>query len=61
MREACEGRALARCEAPSHALSPPAQGVGGWGRSTEAIAQPAARRPCGHECSETPTRTRPKN
>ncbi|MCS7076378.1 MAG: hypothetical protein NZ455_06700 [Bacteroidia bacterium] len=22
-----------------------AQGVGGWGRSTEAIAQPAARRP----------------
>ncbi|MCS7075452.1 MAG: hypothetical protein NZ455_02025 [Bacteroidia bacterium] len=30
-------------------------------RSTEAIAQPAARRPCGHERSETPTRTRPKN
>ncbi|MCS7075767.1 MAG: hypothetical protein NZ455_03615 [Bacteroidia bacterium] len=30
-------------------------------RSTEAIAQPAARRPCGHEQSETPTRTRPKN
>ncbi|MCS7077302.1 MAG: hypothetical protein NZ455_11365 [Bacteroidia bacterium] len=23
--------------------------------------QPAARRPCGHERSETPTRTRPKN
>ncbi|MCS7076729.1 MAG: hypothetical protein NZ455_08475 [Bacteroidia bacterium] len=30
-------------------------------RSTEAIAQPAARRPCGHEPSETPTRTRPKS
>ncbi|MCS7077849.1 MAG: hypothetical protein NZ455_14155 [Bacteroidia bacterium] len=29
-------------------------------RSTEAIAQPAARRPCGHERSKTPTRTRPK-
>ncbi|MDW8345773.1 MAG: hypothetical protein RML94_02360 [Bacteroidia bacterium] len=23
-------------------------------------AQPAARRPCGHERSETPTRTRPR-
>ncbi|MCS7075254.1 MAG: hypothetical protein NZ455_01020 [Bacteroidia bacterium] len=29
-------------------------------RSTEALAQPVARRPCGHERSETPTRTRPK-
>ncbi|MCS7075995.1 MAG: hypothetical protein NZ455_04775 [Bacteroidia bacterium] len=46
MREACGGRASARCEAQ---------------RSTEATAQPAARRPCGHELSETPTRTRPKN
>ncbi|MCS7078158.1 MAG: hypothetical protein NZ455_15710 [Bacteroidia bacterium] len=45
MREACEGRAPARCGAK---------------RSTAAIAQPAARRPCGHERSETPTRTRPK-
>ncbi|MCS7077116.1 MAG: hypothetical protein NZ455_10430 [Bacteroidia bacterium] len=46
LREACEGRAVARCEAK---------------RSTEAIAQPVARRPCGYERSETPTRTRPKN
>ncbi|MCS7076800.1 MAG: hypothetical protein NZ455_08830 [Bacteroidia bacterium] len=30
-------------------------------RSTEAIAQPVARRPCGHTRSVTPTRTRPKN
>ncbi|MCS7078132.1 MAG: hypothetical protein NZ455_15575 [Bacteroidia bacterium] len=45
MREACEGRASARCAAK---------------RSTEAIAKPVARRPCGHERSETPTRTRPK-
>ncbi|MCS7075511.1 MAG: hypothetical protein NZ455_02320 [Bacteroidia bacterium] len=30
------------------------------GRSTEAIAQPAARRPCLHECSETQARARPK-
>ncbi|MCS7075422.1 MAG: hypothetical protein NZ455_01870 [Bacteroidia bacterium] len=30
-------------------------------RSTEAKAQPAARRPCGHTRSVTPTRTRPKN
>ncbi|MCS7077062.1 MAG: hypothetical protein NZ455_10155 [Bacteroidia bacterium] len=29
-------------------------------RSTEAIAQPAARRPCLHERSETQARTRPK-
>ncbi|MDW8346216.1 MAG: hypothetical protein RML94_04590, partial [Bacteroidia bacterium] len=27
----------------------------------EAIAQPAARRPCGHTRSVTPTRTRPRN
>ncbi|MCS7075126.1 MAG: hypothetical protein NZ455_00350 [Bacteroidia bacterium] len=46
MREACGGRASARCEAQC---------------STAAIAQPAARRPCGHERSETPIRTRPKN
>ncbi|MCS7075929.1 MAG: hypothetical protein NZ455_04445 [Bacteroidia bacterium] len=45
MREACGGRALARCGAQ---------------RSTEAIAQPAARRPCGHTRSVTPTRARPK-
>ncbi|MCS7076093.1 MAG: hypothetical protein NZ455_05270 [Bacteroidia bacterium] len=30
-------------------------------RSTAAIAKPVARRPCGHELSETPTRTRPKS
>ncbi|MCS7076776.1 MAG: hypothetical protein NZ455_08710 [Bacteroidia bacterium] len=30
-------------------------------RSTEAKAQPAARRPCLHERSETQARTRPKN
>ncbi|MDW8347723.1 MAG: hypothetical protein RML94_12260 [Bacteroidia bacterium] len=30
------------------------------GRSTEAIAQPEARRPCGHERSEMTTRTRPQ-
>ncbi|MCS7077324.1 MAG: hypothetical protein NZ455_11475 [Bacteroidia bacterium] len=29
-------------------------------RSTEALAQPAARRPCPHERSETWARTRPK-
>ncbi|MCS7077669.1 MAG: hypothetical protein NZ455_13215 [Bacteroidia bacterium] len=46
MREACGGRAVARCEAK---------------RSTEAIAQPAARRPCLHERSETQARTRPIN
>ncbi|MCS7075436.1 MAG: hypothetical protein NZ455_01945 [Bacteroidia bacterium] len=30
-------------------------------RSTEAIAQPAARRPCPHEHSEPWARTRPKS
>ncbi|MCS7075256.1 MAG: hypothetical protein NZ455_01030 [Bacteroidia bacterium] len=30
-------------------------------RSTEAIAQPVARRPCPHERSKTWARTRPKN
>ncbi|MCS7076470.1 MAG: hypothetical protein NZ455_07165 [Bacteroidia bacterium] len=45
MREACGGWALAQCEAQ---------------RSTEAVAQPAARRPCLHERSETQARTRPR-
>ncbi|MCS7077150.1 MAG: hypothetical protein NZ455_10600 [Bacteroidia bacterium] len=46
MREACGGWALAQCVAQ---------------RSTEAIAQPIARRPCLHERSEKQARTRPKN
>ncbi|MCS7075375.1 MAG: hypothetical protein NZ455_01635 [Bacteroidia bacterium] len=40
------------CEAPRFRSCP---GGGAQHR------QPVARRPCGHEQSETPTRTRPKN
>ncbi|MCS7075073.1 MAG: hypothetical protein NZ455_00085 [Bacteroidia bacterium] len=47
MREACGGRAIARCEALAHALTL-AQGVGGWGvaplaRSTPTLPTQAQR------------------
>ncbi|MCS7075311.1 MAG: hypothetical protein NZ455_01310 [Bacteroidia bacterium] len=42
------------CEAPRPPLIP-CPGGGAQHR------QPVARRPCGHERSKTPTRTRPKN
>ncbi|MCS7077918.1 MAG: hypothetical protein NZ455_14500 [Bacteroidia bacterium] len=53
MREACGGRALARCEAPRL----PFYSCPGGGAQHR---QPVARRPCTHERSETRARTRPK-
>ncbi|MCS7076978.1 MAG: hypothetical protein NZ455_09735 [Bacteroidia bacterium] len=44
------------CEAPR----PRFHSCSGGGRVGAQHRQPAARRPCGHERSETPTRTRPK-
>ncbi|MCS7078090.1 MAG: hypothetical protein NZ455_15365 [Bacteroidia bacterium] len=45
MREACGGWALAQCGAK---------------RSTEALAKPAARRPCGHEHKRNAHKDTPK-
>ncbi|MCS7077850.1 MAG: hypothetical protein NZ455_14160 [Bacteroidia bacterium] len=53
MREACGGRALARCEA-HHPRFYSCPGGGAQHR------QPVARRPCLHEHSKTQARTRPK-
>ncbi|MDW8348039.1 MAG: hypothetical protein RML94_13845, partial [Bacteroidia bacterium] len=45
LREACGGWALAQCGAK---------------RSTEALAKPAARRPCGHEHKRNAHKDTPK-
>ncbi|MCS7075338.1 MAG: hypothetical protein NZ455_01450 [Bacteroidia bacterium] len=40
MREACEGRASARCKAPRPRLKPLNQGVGGWDAAPLARSTP---------------------
>ncbi|MCS7075266.1 MAG: hypothetical protein NZ455_01080 [Bacteroidia bacterium] len=53
MRRACVS--TVRSPSPTRSLLPR-----GWAGGAQ-HRQPAARRPCGHERSVTPTRTRPKN
>ncbi|MCS7076106.1 MAG: hypothetical protein NZ455_05335 [Bacteroidia bacterium] len=55
MRHA-EGKPSGLVRSPSPTLLPLSRGWAGGAQHRK----PVARRPCGHEPSETPTRTRPK-